>query len=150
MSDTSNIIVYDFGFRGNLSRESVTKANNDDTYPTQIVCVLRLCTSNGDVITQDFTGNIRFSLIDYHDKSPLTNDANNVSNWVINSSPVVTFNDNDYSYSCTWGIIARSNVAKPITIGYEIELSNNNYSGKAQNTSSDGAQNPITLAYAAQ
>lgn len=150
MSDTVNIIVYDFGFRGSLSREATTKYSSNNTYPTQIVCVLRLCTSNGDVITQDCTGNIQFSLIDYHDKTSLTNDGGNNSNWVINNSPVVNFNNNDYSYSCTWSITSRSTSAKPITIGYDININNGNYIGRALNTSSDGAQNPITLTYTGQ
>lgn len=51
MSDIFNITVYDFGFRGNISRESVIKANSDDRYQTQIICVLRLCAASGDFIT---------------------------------------------------------------------------------------------------
>ncbi|MDR6433173.1 hypothetical protein [Brucella pseudogrignonensis] len=144
MTNTSNIIVYDFGFRGDLARQSTTKYVNKPDYATQVVVVLRLCDDDGNVIKDDLSGNIACNLIDYYDKEIISTQGD-TANWNLTENPLPKFNKVDYSYSCIWSIYAVSQTPKPITMGYEIILDGGNYSGDAKNTSSDGSQNPITL-----
>ena len=149
MSNIVNIIVYDFNYTAQLGREYVIRSPYDNIGSAEVAIVARFCDNTGKTLA---VNSVSCSIVEYYrsdNKLELPGVSSTVD-WVINGECNSVKNSDD-TITYSFKISPKSNLSKPMTLGYIITCKdvNGNIIGESFSSSSKGSQNPMVISYVA-